>query len=169
MDYFLGEIRLFASKRIPRGWLECKGQALPISRNQALYALIGKKFGGDMNNFNLPNLQYRAIRSTTNPSSQIGNQGGSSAVALTSNQIPSHTHELGASHQIADTPVPQEQSLPANTIDEFIPFYGTKLPNTTGSSRNFTSAGASAPHNNMQPSLAMVYCISTDGMWPPRR
>ena len=167
MDYFLGEIRLFAFNRIPRGWLECKGQALPISRNQALYALLGKRFGGDTNNFNLPNLQYRAIRSPAD-FNQIGVAGGSSAVALTSPQIPAHTHQLGASNQLADSPAPDEQSLPAKTNDALIPFYGEKAPNMTGAPRNFTAAGASAPHNNMQPSLAMVYCISTDGSWPPR-
>ena len=167
MDYFLGEIRLFSSNRIPSGWLECKGQSLPTSHNQALYALIGNRFGGDTNNFNLPNLQYRAIRSPVSPN-QIGTAGGSSAVALTSQQLPAHTHELGASNQPADLPVPQPNSLPAETQNAFMPFYGDTAPNTTGAPRNFTTAGASEAHNNMQPSLAMVYCISTNGIWPPR-
>ena len=43
---------------VSMGWLRCEGQLLPIIQNQALYSLIGIKFGGDgKNNFGLPDLR----------------------------------------------------------------------------------------------------------------
>lgn len=57
MDYTVGEIVLFATVYSPESFLECRGQLLQIRDYQALYSLIGIKFGGDgVNNFNLPNL-----------------------------------------------------------------------------------------------------------------
>ena len=43
---FLGEIRAFASE-LPPGWLPCEGQELEIQRHQALYSLLGVRYGGD--------------------------------------------------------------------------------------------------------------------------
>lgn len=55
---FLGEIRMFAGNFNPRGWAFCKGQLLPISQNDALYALIGTTYGGDgQSTFALPDLR----------------------------------------------------------------------------------------------------------------
>lgn len=57
MEYTLGEVILMATTYSPEYFLECKGQLLQIRDYQALYSLIGIKFGGDgVNNFNLPNL-----------------------------------------------------------------------------------------------------------------
>jgi microcystin-dependent protein len=53
----VGEIRLFASEQLPKGWLPCKGNLLSISQNTALYSLLGTQFGGDGRvSFGLPNL-----------------------------------------------------------------------------------------------------------------
>lgn len=58
MEAFIGEIRLFAFNYAPRNWAACQGQLLPISQNQALFALLGATYGGDgMETFGLPNLQ----------------------------------------------------------------------------------------------------------------
>lgn len=62
MDAFLGQILLFPySHPINndlRGWLPCKGQTLEISQNQALYSLIGNRFGstGSSFTFKLPDI-----------------------------------------------------------------------------------------------------------------
>ena len=57
---FLGEIRMFGFNFAPRGWALCDGQLLPISQNQALFALLGTTYGGDgVSTFALPNLQSR--------------------------------------------------------------------------------------------------------------
>ena len=58
MEGYCGEIKLFPYYFSPRGWAMCTGQLLTIAQNQALYSLIGTKFGGNgTTNFMLPNLQ----------------------------------------------------------------------------------------------------------------
>lgn len=53
----LGQVMLFGSNFCPRGWAETDGQLLPISANQALFALFGTNFGGDgRTTFGLPKL-----------------------------------------------------------------------------------------------------------------
>ncbi|HEX3022557.1 MAG TPA: phage tail protein [Lachnospiraceae bacterium] len=57
-DPFLGMIELFPYEFAPEGWLECAGQTLQIMQNQALFSLIGIKFGGNgTSTFMLPDLR----------------------------------------------------------------------------------------------------------------
>ena len=44
---FIGEIETFAFSFCPAGWAPLNGQLLPISQNQALFALLGTTYGGD--------------------------------------------------------------------------------------------------------------------------
>ncbi|MEL6651631.1 MAG: tail fiber protein, partial [Bacteroidota bacterium] len=46
-DPFIGEIIMFAGNFAPRGWAFCDGTILPISQNQALFAILGTTYGGD--------------------------------------------------------------------------------------------------------------------------
>jgi len=53
----LGEIQIFAFAFAPTGFAACQGQLLPIWPNQALFSLIGPRYGGDgVTNFALPKL-----------------------------------------------------------------------------------------------------------------
>ena len=56
MEYILGTIVLYAYTFEPYGWYKCDGRSLPTSGNEALYSLIGNAYGGNENNFNLPNM-----------------------------------------------------------------------------------------------------------------
>ncbi len=57
METILGEIELFPFTFVPRGWLLCNGQLLPIAQYQALYSLLRNSYGGDgRTTFALPNL-----------------------------------------------------------------------------------------------------------------
>jgi len=44
---FLGEVETFAFNFCPVGWSTLNGELLPISQNQALFALLGTTYGGD--------------------------------------------------------------------------------------------------------------------------
>ncbi len=58
MEAFIGQVQLFPYDYIPSGWLACEGQLLNISQNQALFAVVGPKFGGDgRTTFSLPDLR----------------------------------------------------------------------------------------------------------------
>src|SRR5215831_204073 len=96
-DPFLGEIRMVGFNFAPVGWAFCNGTLVPISQNDALFALIGTTYGGDgQNTFALPNLQSRVpIHQGTGPGLSnyvIGQLAGSESVTLTVSQIPAHTH-----------------------------------------------------------------------------
>lgn len=54
---FLGEMSLVPNSVLPRGWVPADGRLLAINQNQALFALLGAKFGGNgVTNFALPKL-----------------------------------------------------------------------------------------------------------------
>ncbi|OPX85283.1 tail fiber protein [Pelotomaculum sp. PtaB.Bin117] len=58
MDPLLGDIQLFAFDFAPSNWMTCEGQTLNIATNQALFSLIGTKFGGNgTTTFCLPDLR----------------------------------------------------------------------------------------------------------------
>jgi len=58
MDFFWGQIIWVAFDFEINGFMKCDGRALSISQNQALYSLIGTKYGGDgVTNFMLPDIK----------------------------------------------------------------------------------------------------------------
>jgi microcystin-dependent protein len=56
MDPIISSIMSWPCDLAPDGWLFCKGQTLSINENNVLFSLIGNTYGGDENNFMLPNL-----------------------------------------------------------------------------------------------------------------
>jgi microcystin-dependent protein len=53
----VGEIAILPYNYAPSTWTECTGQLLPISGNEALFQVLGTKFGGDgETTFGLPDL-----------------------------------------------------------------------------------------------------------------
>ena len=58
MDNFVGEIRLVGFNYAPDGWLSCDGSLLEIMEYQALFALLGTRYGGDgVHTFAIPKLE----------------------------------------------------------------------------------------------------------------
>ena len=55
---FIGEICEYGFDYAPEGWADCAGQLMQISQNNALYALLGTRYGGDgIHTFALPDLR----------------------------------------------------------------------------------------------------------------
>src|SRR4029434_3900498 len=101
---YVGEIRMFAGNFAPAGWMLCEGQLLPISENETLFQLIGTTYGGDgQSTFALPDLRGR-LPMHQGGGFTIGQPGGVETVTLTTQQIPSHTHGLLGSNDIANSP-----------------------------------------------------------------
>jgi microcystin-dependent protein len=63
MDYYLGQICVFPYQFEPVGFDRCDGREVSILRNEYLYSLIGKTFGGHpgYDNFCLPDLRGKAL------------------------------------------------------------------------------------------------------------
>lgn len=57
-DPFIAQIMTTAANYCPNGWAETHGQLLPIAQNEALFALIGTKYGGNgQTTFALPTMK----------------------------------------------------------------------------------------------------------------
>lgn len=58
MESMFGQIQLFAFNIEMRGWMVCDGRMLQIMSNQALFSLLGTRYGGDGHTtFAIPNLK----------------------------------------------------------------------------------------------------------------
>jgi microcystin-dependent protein len=167
---YVGEIRIFAGNFAPVNWEFCSGQSLSIEQNQTLYQLIGTTYGGNGNTtFQLPDLRGRLpLHMGTGQSSYtLGESGGVEQVTLTTIEIPTHNHSLGAasSGQVSSP----AGALPAVATSEQV---GVDVYGPTGSSPTTLNPATIAqnagdqPHNNLQPFLAVSFIISLFGIFP---
>jgi len=174
MDFYLGEIRAFACNvpggPAPSGWYVCDGSVLQVAQNQALFSLLRNAYGGDgIKTFALPDLRGRAMLSqgrvpATGTTYTVGQQGGTETVALTTAQMPLHSHSLTASTSAATAATPVG-NLPALTTTPSLSYAATQNPQATLAADALGSSGGAA-HNNVQPSLVINYCIATTGLYP---
>jgi microcystin-dependent protein len=176
-DPFIGEIRPMPYLFAPQFFTFCDGQLMPISQNQALYAVIGPQFGGDgRTTMGIPNLKGRApIGAGTGPGLSphfIGQFSGSASVALTEQQLPSHDHTAHAAFAPSVDNAPNNQSYLGITLSaETGPIKGYAAPdaNTVQMSPSaLASAGGGQPHENRQPFLGLNFCMALEGLFPSR-
>jgi len=167
---FLGEIKMAGYNFAPRGWALCNGQLLSISQFTALFSLLGTYYGGNgTSNFQLPNLQGRAImgQGSQNP---IGELDGTETVTLLSNQYPTHAHTLAANNNGVEAGLPAgnflNKTTPGVTTGQIYAAPGALQP-LNAAAISATTAG-STPHANMQPFLVMNYSIALQGIFPSR-
>ena len=160
----MGEIRIFPFAFAPQGCAQCNGQILPSNQYTALSTLLYNTYGGDgTNNFGLPDLQGRvAVHVSQNGQFRVqGERGGQEGHALTVAEIPPHQHKfMGVSKNAAES-APQGGLLATASNVYTSPQNLTPMhPETIG------NAGSSAAHDNMQPYLALNFCIALNGAIP---
>ena len=163
---FIGEIRIVGFNFAPVGWAECNGQLLPISENEALFTLIGTTFGGDgQTTFALPNFQGRTALGAGN-SFILGEMGGTESETLTVNQIPAHSHPMGASAGPGTSTSPTSGGYAAIANGARSDrLYGAAIGQSAAPSM-LSNVGGNQPHENMGPFLALRYIISLFGIFP---
>lgn len=68
-ECMLGEVSWFAGTFAPRNWAQANGQMLSVSSHQALFSILGTRYGGDgRTTFSLPNVPpIEASRTTVMP------------------------------------------------------------------------------------------------------
>ncbi len=172
MEEYIGVIKMFIGNWAPQDYLICDGRSLPVSQYQALYSLIGNTYGGNYNNFNLPDLRGRfPIGYGQGPGltpRQLGANGGVESVTLDANQIPPHNHSLNGINGSGDSQFIKDNYLTNSAANNF---YGVKSPVEKTIPLNAASIGATGggqPHSNMPPFLSVNFIICVNGIYPPR-
>jgi len=168
---FVAQIQIFAFTFAPTGWAFCNGQILSISQNTALFSLLGTTFGGDgKSNFALPNLQSSVpIGFGQGPGLSnrfLGETGEEEKVTLLSSQSPGHTHPANCSSSVGTSldPAGNVWSVDAASNNE----YGSGDIAGQMSPSAISPTGGGQPHNNLQPYLALNFCIALQGIFPAR-
>ena len=181
MDGYIGEIRAFCFNFVPVGWALCDGSQMQISQNQALYSLLGATYGptDGRTYFTLPNLLGMTPLGTGNTSGGgipvtvlPGQSFGNTSVTLNITQIPSHTHQVNgaiavSASSMAQTPAADSllsRAMTGNTA--YLSFSNQDAPDANMSPTMIQPSGGSVPHDNMQPFLALNYCICLEGDYP---
>lgn len=161
---FLSEIRIFSFNFPPKGWALCNGQLLPINQNQALFALLGTTFGGNgQTDFALPDYRDRTPIHV-GQGHTLGEKGGEQAHTLTVSEMPQHLHVLMGVAGNATVAVPGSTVMLANSVN--YEQYRAATALTTMHPNSVGSVGGSQPHLNVQPYLALNFCIALQGIFP---
>jgi microcystin-dependent protein len=157
---------MFAGNFAPAGWMFCEGQLLPISENETLFQLIGTTYGGDgQSTFGIPDLRGR-VPIHMGSGFTLAETGGVEEVALTTAQIPAHSHQAFGTKNPASTGKPSSSVVPAIAAASTITPYGLDAPATTLAADTLASVGGSQPHSNFQPYLCVDFIISLFGIFP---
>ena len=175
-DKYVGEIFQVGFNFCPQGSLEAAGQTVPITTNQALFALYGVVYGGDgQTTFALPDLRGRvAMGEGAGPGltpRQMGQKAGTETNTLTVSQMPAHNHSprISVARIDADSRNPINNSFARATGDAYIdnqsPDPSFQMSPGTVMSSN---VGGNQPVSAMQPYLVTRFCVMTQGLFPPR-
>lgn len=189
-DAFIGEIRMFPYGYAPIGWLACNGQQVNIVGQQALYSLLGARFGGDGRTyFNVPNLNGRipvdaGVSPTTGTQFVFAAALGQETVTLTAAQAPAHIHSFNAKLSSASTTGMTGVATATNGVGESLLSRGlndaakTIFAYDVPPSNNVVDFGVKVSpaygtaqmgvdaHPNLQPYVVMGYYICVDGEYP---
>lgn len=170
-DPYIGALMPMAGKTpggtCPRGWLPADGRLLHLQSYTALYSLLGVSYGGDgQNTFGLPDLRGRtAVGVGQGPGlSQLdqGEQGGNDRTTLLLPNLPAHN--LAATTVTATHAAPDATRTLAQAQNAGL-YASGGTPVTLAQSG---VAGQGQPVPTMSPYLTIIWCIATEGTFPPR-
>ena len=169
MDPYTGEIRIFAGNYAPVYWALCQGQLLNISSYDALYSLLGTRYGGNgTTTFGLPDMRGRAPihygHGSGLQSYSLGQMGGAAMVGLTPDQIGDHSHFVNTTTNDADATLATDKVLAKSAVK----LYGGGLFNHDFDATAVANSGGGETHGNMAPFLALTFIICVNGQYPPR-
>jgi microcystin-dependent protein len=95
----------------------------------------------------------------------LGERGGEQAHTLSISELPTHTHVLNASGQSADIALPRTTNgnlLAVSPQQAYAAAQNLVAMNV----QSVTNVGGSQAHLNMQPFLALSFCIALQGIFP---
>jgi microcystin-dependent protein len=170
---FIGQIISAGFNFAPRGYATCDGQLMSIAQNTALFSLLGTTYGGNgQTTFGLPDLRGRfglhQGQGSGLTNRTMGEVAGTESVTLISSQMPQHNHVLNAVNASGSSRTAPGNFL-GNESQNKTSFYAPAAsPSASLNAASIGQAGGNQPHNNMQPSLVINYCIALEGIFPSR-
>jgi len=194
-DPFIGTINMFGFTFAPRNWSSCSGQLINIGQQTTLYSLLGTTYGGDgRTTFGLPDLRGRSpVNVGRYPGSSFnyyqGQMIGYEYVSITTQNLPAHSHAANftstSSFNVSKTPFANQKAAADNYyIGSNNPVTGkTEIYSDTAPASGDTAAiaglevsgtidvtntGGSQQLINIQPVIALNFCIAMAGLYPPR-
>jgi len=101
-----GTIVQYAGSSAPGGWLLCQGQPVSKTTYSTLWSILGTTYGGDLNNFVLPDLRGRiplgcGQLNGSGTTYGLAGKNGSETHTLTVPELPSHNH-TASSNTVGD-------------------------------------------------------------------
>lgn len=148
-----GDYKYSARNSDFNGWVLCDGRNLACAEYVALYQVIGNAFGGDSNNFKLPDFRGRVpgvIGAGVGLTARsMGQVVGAETHTLTTPELPSHTHTTNAVGGTVGL-ITANGANTAVTVDS-----SSVEPNLYAAPVALTvnNTGSGSAHNNMQPTL----------------
>ncbi|GAB3521521.1 phage tail protein [Emticicia fontis] len=173
MEEYIGMTKMFIGDYAPINYLLCNGDTLPISKYNALFAVIGTTYGGDgKTSFKLPDFRGRiTVGMGSGPGltpRPLGQYAGVETVTLNTNQVPPHNHVYNALSGSREAPTPAGNFLGTAAGN----FYSQQdsgdqlLPMNEGA---ISPAGGGQAHDNMPPFLCINFIICVFGIFPSRQ
>jgi len=163
-ESYTGEVRTWAvSAYVPKGWAACQGQLLPINSHQALFSLLGTRYGGDgKTTFGLPDLRGRVALHADGGAYQVGARGGEELHSLVLEESPiPHGHLVNSSSAVANSNLPDGKVLAATGLNG----YAQPNPPVKVVPGTIATAGGTG-HENRAPYQVIGYYICLDGVFP---
>lgn len=191
---FTGAVCFTAATYCPAGYLEANGQNVPVNQYQALYSLVGNRYGGTAGqNFNLPNMQgFSPAGQGTGPGLTAAAQyttRGAESQTLTMAQMPAHTHVTtlnpaapgvtvnatatsganaapsASNNQLAAASPGAKMYAPSNSGGTAVALAGVS-GGTTGATLTLANNGGTTPLPTISPQLVLKACIAANGIYP---
>lgn len=178
-EFFLGQIMMTGFAFAPKYFAQCNGQLLPVNQNQALFSLLGTRFGGNgSTTFALPDMRGRTPLGFS-PSADanwqpapltIGQSSGAENVSLLPSNLPAHNHLLECSSTAGNNRGPSGRSFGTNasTSGPATALYAAPGTLVAMNPATVAQAGGSQPHPNLQPYTTLNFCIALSGIFPSR-
>src|SRR5262249_52825435 len=132
--------------------------------------------GNGKSNFALPNLQGSSpLHPGQGPGLSLydlGESGGSATVSLLESEMPAHPHSLMCENSFNGSdnlPTPNVYARAAAGLSAYFPKPSSgNVPLVHMNPAAIGVNGGNLPHNNMMPFLTLNFCISLQGVYPPR-
>lgn len=180
MEGVIGYVTMFAGNFAPKSWAMCNGQTINIASNTALFSILGTTYGGNgTTTFQLPNTQSRTVVGAgTGPglsTYNLGQAGGTTAVTLTTQQMPAHTHPISVtahnpSMMSSDADIATANGSTYARDPGNMPYDSNPSANggTFQATLTMNNQGASYPVGIQRPMLGLNYIICQYGVFPAR-